>query len=107
MKQAPEDIHALVQFIARHKLNAKLQLTHKQTAWVAWLTIPVAGYLDYGAEPLPFSEVLGIRLSPTVRVPVGTLVPPVVKNYTQEISSFLELAKFSYQIDNGEFLVAL
>ncbi len=107
MKRAPENIHALVQFIAQYKLSAKLLLAHRQTGWLDWLSIPVAGYLDYGAEPLPFSKVLGIRLSPTVRVPVGRLAPLVVKNYTQEISSFLELAKCSYQIDQGDFIVAL
>ena len=97
----------LIAFIAQYKLRTQLMLTHNQTSWLDWLRIPVPGYLDYGAEPLPFSEVLDILLSPTVAVPVGRLMPAMVENYAQEISSFLEQAKFSFQIDQGGLIVAL
>jgi len=105
LNRAPENIHALVQFIAQHNFKAKLVLFTKQTAWVDWLSIPVPGYLDYGGVPVSFSMVSAIKLSPLVKIHIGRLLPPVVQNHTEEIERYLKQMGYCFQIEDEDFVI--
>jgi hypothetical protein len=89
-------VNKLVDFIRSN--NLKTRINEKSVVWNNWLAIPVDGYLDFGLEPLPFSELNSIEIQTYYIKEIGIRVP------SQKISVFKELVELLKTITSIKFV---
>lgn len=97
----------LAQFIVDNKLKCQIVLSDKQTGWLDWISVPEKGYLDYGGEPVSFSNIKSIILSPTVKVNIGRLLPPKLNNYKNEIQELLNSIGLPFDVLDNNFIIKI
>lgn len=67
--------------------------------WNNWLTNPTGKYLDFGQEPISYSEINLIEIDPLEDKYIGKLVPNKLIDHTKEIKNILNTLKIEFEIN--------